>query len=308
MSCSNFTTILTPFNDALLQRLVHSAFTAEESINNDYIKPERELFRLCPASPDDPSKPSEVNKNKLKRVVSDTQTIQRQVGKILANAVELKPVCAEEADLANPDDQKLHYLGEFIDSLIRLINGKQELYQIKNLMVSLSDLPEAFSGCLDQTLPVIAKAADSRRNNIKELNEDFVSNFKEEVKYYLGNNALTQLERLDSLIIENLERVHQSIKQSEQYVDFNLDRYTPELTKNTSGKFDGLNIYIGVDLQGHFISDDWQYPLRQSMRLKSIVDNIQQQGFGVTDVSDQVREGLQRVYRIAVPLEKLDLP
>jgi hypothetical protein len=90
-------------------------------------------------------------------------------------------------------------------------------------------------------------------------------------------------------------------------VDFNLDRYTPELTKNTSGKFDGLNIYIGVDLQGHFISDDWQYPLRQSMRLKSIVDNIQQQGFGVTDVSDQVREGLQRVYRIAVPLEKLDL-
>ena len=65
-----------------------------------------------------------------------------------------------------------------------------------------------------------------------------------------------------------------------------------------------MNIYIGVDLQGHFISEDLQYPLRQSMRLKSIVDNIQEQSFEVTEVSDQVGEGLQRVYRIAVPLEK----
>jgi hypothetical protein len=91
MSYSNFTTILTYFNDALLQRLVNSAFIADEYINHHNIESERKLFDLCPASPDDPGKPSELNQNKLKRVVSDTQTIQRQVGKILADAVKSEP-------------------------------------------------------------------------------------------------------------------------------------------------------------------------------------------------------------------------
>jgi hypothetical protein len=205
-------------------------------------------------------------------------------------------------DLAPLAEQKLHYLGEFIDSLTRLINGKQNLDITKNQMISQAGLPKDFSAFLDETLPAIAKAADSRRNNIKELNKDFVLNFKKVVKDDLGDNALTQLERLDSLIVENLALVHEGIKESEQYLDFNLDRYAPELTQNISGQIDGLNIYIGVDLQGHFISDDLQYPLRQSMRLQSIVDNIQQQGFEVTDVSDQVRGGLQKVYKIAIPL------
>ena len=178
MSCSNFTTILTYFNDALLQRLVNSALIAGESMN-DYIEPECKLSFLVPASLDDLGNPSDVNQNKLKRVVSDTQTIQREVGKILAEAVELEPVYAEEGGLANLGDQKLHYLGEFFDSLIRLINGKEKLDKIKNQMVSRSGLPKAFSDFLDKTLPEIANAADSRRNNIKELNEDFVLNFKE---------------------------------------------------------------------------------------------------------------------------------
>ena len=293
MSCSNFTTILAPFNDALLQRLFNSAFITEGFINNDYIEPERQLSFLCPASPEDPGIPSEVNQNKLKNVVSDTQTIQRQVGEILANAVELKPVYDEEGvDLAAPAEQKLHYLGVFIDSLTRLINGKQNLDITKNQMVSRTDLPEAFSHFLDNTLPAIANAADSRRNNIKELNKDFVLSFKEVVKDSLGDNALTQLERLDSLIVENLARVHESIKQSEQYVDFNLDQYAPELTQNTSGKFDGLNIFISVgNHQGPKAADLLDY-----MAL-----NISKEGF---DVMPFVVEGKEddRVYRIAIPL------
>jgi hypothetical protein len=310
MSCSNFTTILTYFNDALLQRLVNSAFIAGESIN-DHIEPELILFNLCPASSDDPGKPSEVNQNKLKNVVSDTQTIQRQVGEILADAVKSEPVYAEQGqDLAPLAEQKLHYLGVFIDSLTRLINGKQNLDITKNQMISQAGLPmisqaglpKDFSAFLDQTLPAIAKAADSRRNNIKELNKDFVLNFKKVVKDDLGDNALTQLELLDSLIVENLALVHEGIKESEQYLDFNLDRYAPELTQNISGQIDGLNIYIGVDLQGHFISDDLQYPLRQSMRLQSIADNIKNAGFPVTDVSDELGEGFQQVYKIAIPL------
>ena len=300
MSCSNFTTILTSFNDALLERLVNSAFIAEESINN-HIGPELTLFHLCPGSPDNPSQPSEANQNKLERVVSDTQTIQREVGKILAEAVKLEPVYTEEGALPAPAEQKLHYLGEFIDFLTCLINGKQNLEITKNQMLSRSGLPKAFSAFLDETLPAIADAADSRRNNIKELNEDFVSNFKGVVKDCLSDNALTQLELLDSLIVENLARVHESIKQSEQYVDFNLNLYAPELTQNKRGEF-GLNIYIGVDLQGHFISEDLEYPLRQSMRLQSIADNIENAGFPVTDVSGEVGEGSQKVYKIAIPL------
>jgi hypothetical protein len=293
MSCSNFTTILAPFNDALLQRLFNSAFITEGFINNDYIEPERQLSFLCPASPEDPGIPSEVNQNKLKRVVSDTQTIQRAVGKILAKAVRLEPVDDEEGvDLAAPAEQKLYYLGEFIDFLTRLINGKQNIDITKNQMVSRTDLPEAFSNFLDDTLPAIANAADSRRNNIKELNKDFVLSFKEVVKDSLGDNALTQLERLDSLIVENLARVHESIKQSEQYVDFNLDQYAPELTQNTSGKFDGLNIFISVgNHQGPKAADLLDY-----MAL-----NISKEGF---DVMPFVVEGKEddRVYRIAIPL------
>jgi hypothetical protein len=38
------------------------------------------------------------------------------------------------------------------------------------------------------------------------------------------------------------------------------------------------------------------------MRLRSIVDNIQQKGFEVTDVSDELGEGFQQVYKIAIPL------
>ncbi|MEB3315852.1 MAG: hypothetical protein VKK32_06540 [Candidatus Melainabacteria bacterium] len=290
MSCSNFTTILTYFNDALLERLVNSALIAGESMN-DYIELERQLSFLCPGSPDNPSQPSEANQNKLERVVSDTQTIQREVGKILAEAVKLEPVYDEGVDLAAPAEQKLYYLGEFIDSLTRLINGKQNLDITKNQMVSRSDLPEAFSDFLDKTLPAIADAADSRRNNIKELNEDFVSNFKEVVKDYLGYNALIQLERLDSLIVKNLARVHESIKQSEQYVDFNLDLYAPELTQNKRGEF-GLNIFISVgNHQGQ----------KATNLLDDMALNISKEGF---DVRLFVVEGKEddQVYRIAIPL------
>ncbi len=291
MSCSNFTTILTYFNDALLQRLVNSALIPDESMN-DYIEPECKLSFLVPASLDDLGNPSEVNQNKLERVVSDTQTIQREVGKILAYAVKSEPVYPEEGGLANPAEQKLYYLGEFIDSLTRLINGKQNLDITKNQMVSRSDLPEAFSDFLEQTLPAIADAADSRRNNIKQLNEDFVLNLKEVVKDYLGDNALTQLELLDSLIVENLERVHKSIQDSEQYVDFNLDLYAPELIQNTRGKFDGLNIFISVGKhQGQ----------KATNSLNDMALNISKEGF---DVRPFVVEGKEddRVYRIAVPL------
>jgi|694.fasta_scaffold01943_27 hypothetical protein len=293
MSCSNFTTILTYFNDALLQRLFNSAFITEGFINNDYIEPERQLSFLCPASSDDPGKPSEVNQNKLKNVVSDTQTIQRQVGEILANAVKSEPVYAEQGqDLAPLAEQKLYYLGEFIDFLTRLINGKQNIDITKNQMVSRTDLPEAFSNFLDDTLPAIANAADSRRNNIKELNKDFVLSFKEVVKDSLGNNALTQLERLDSLIVENLARVHESIKQSEEYVDFNLDQYAPELTQNTSGNFDGLNIFISVgNHQGPKAAD-----LLGQMAL-----NISKAGFHVMPLVVEGEED-DPVYRIAIPL------
>lgn len=310
MSCSNFTTILTHFDRALSQRLVNSASTEAKS-NNNYIKPESRLFELCPPSSDAPGQPSQVNKNKLKNVVSDTKIIQRQVGEILAKAIELVPVYAEGGmEYAQPAEQKLHYLVTFIDSLTRLINGKQDLVVTKDQMKLQSDLPvksqsglsDEFSDFLDKTLPEIANAANSRRNKIEELNRDFVLNFKAVVQDFLGDNALAQLERLDSLIVENLARVHKSIQDSEQYVDFNLDLYAPELTQNTSGKFDGLNIYIGVDLQGRLISEDLYYSLRQSMRLKSIADNIKNAGFPVTEVLSEVGEDSQKVYRIAIPL------
>ena len=154
-------------------------------------------------------------------------------------------------------------------------------------------LPKEFSEFLDKTLPEIAKASESRRNIITELTEHFVSEFKKEVQEHLGDYALEKLEKLDSLIVQNLKEISK----------FNLDRYTGELTRDESGKL-VLNIDIGVNNQGLSAVEENS----KASLLRDIAVNIQTNGFQVWDVSNEVGQGYQDVYRIAVPLEKPTLP
>ena len=171
-------------------------------------------------------------------------------------------------------------------------------------MIVQTNLPEAFSQFLDKTLPAIAKAADSRRNKITELTEHFVSNFKEVVQEHLGDYALGKLEELDSLIVQNLEQIENKMKTSKQYLDFNLDRYTGEFTQDGRGNLNGLNIYIGVDNQGLSALDENS----KASLLRDIAVNIQMNQFNAINVSNALEQGCQDVYRIAIPLKKLDLP
>ena len=225
--------------------------------------------------------------------ITHTERITEGIGKILAKAAELKPVVDERGYKSPGNFQNAYYLGKFLHPLNSLIHGKQKSEIIRNQMERQVILPKEFSEFLDKTLPEIAKAAESRRNIITELTEHFVSEFKKEVQEHLGDYALEKLEKLDSLIVQNLKEISK----------FNLDRYTGELTRDESGKL-VLNIDIGVNNQGLSAVEENS----KASLLRDIAVNIQTNGFQVWDVSNEVGQGYQDVYRIAVPLEKPTLP
>ena len=242
-------------------------------------------------------------KEKAVNAITHTEEITENIGKILAKAIDLNPVIDEEGDKSPDHFQKTHYLGKFLDPLNRLIDGKQTTEITKNQMMAQTDLPKDFSKFLDETLPRIAKVAESRRNIISELTEHFVSNFKELVQEHLGNYALEKLNNLDSLISKNLDGIKGRLENSRQYLDFNLDRYTGEFTQAKNGKLNGLNIYIGVDNQGLSSSEN----LKSSL-LRNIAVDIHTNGFQVREVSKEVGQGYQDVYKISIPIEKPCLP
>jgi hypothetical protein len=287
------TTISSTYRDALAERL--QKFILPEGVS---IPLQQSKVAVAARYPEDLS----IIKAKAVEAITHTEEITESIGKILAKAVEFNPVIDKKGDRSPNNFQNTYYLGRFLDPLNRFIDGKQTSEITKNQMIEQTTLPQEFSQFLDNILPEIAKAADSRRNIITELTEHFVSNFKEVAQQHLGDYALDKLENLDSLIVQNLEQIKNRLEKSKVYLDFNLDRYTGEFSQDRRGNL-GLNIYIGVDNQGLPSS---QNP--KSSLLRDIAVNIQAQDFQVREVSNEVGQGYQDVYKIAVPLKKLDLP
>ncbi len=127
---------------------------------------------------------------------------------------------------------------------------------------------------------------------------------------HLGDYALGKLEELDSLIVQNLEQIKDRLEKSGVHLDFNLDRYTAEFTQDRSGRPNGLNIYIGVNKDHPSLEKENPTFLEniKSHLLRDIAVNIQMNQFNAINVSNALEQGCQDVYRIAIPLKKLDLP
>ena len=278
------TTISSTYRDALAERLQN--FILPEGVS---IPLQQSKVAVAARYPKD-------LRAKAVEAITHTEEITESIGKILAKAVEFNPVSDEKGDRSPNNFQNTYYLGRFLDPLNRFIDGKQTSEITKNQMMEQTALPKQFSDFLDKTLPAIAQAAESRTNIITELTEHFVSNFKAVVQEDLGDYALEKLEKLDSIIVQNLEQIKNRLEKSKVYLDFNLDRYTGEFSQ-------GLNIYIGVDNQGLSYLEN-----PKSTLLRDIAVDIQAKGFQVRNVSNEVGQGYQDVYKIAVPLEKPPLP
>jgi hypothetical protein len=289
------TTISSTYRDALAERL--QKFILPEGVS---IPLQQSKAAVAARYPDNLPQ----IRGKAIEAITHTEEITESIGKILAKAVEFNPVIDEKGDRSPDNFQNTYYLGRFLDPLNRFIDGKQTSEITKNQMMTQTTLPQEFSHFLDKILPEIAQAAQSRTNIITELTEDFVSKFKKVVREHLGDYALEKLEKLDSIIVKNLEQIKKRLEESGMHLDFNLDRYTAEFTQDRCGNPNGLNIYIGVDNQ---VLPSSQNP--KSTLLREIAVNIFNGGFQqVREVSNEVGQGYQDVYRIAIPLEKPPLP
>ena len=285
------TTISSMYRDALAERL--QTFILPKGVSIPLQQTKLTLSQRYPAE----------LKAKAIEGITHTEEITENIGKILAKAIQLNPVIDEEGDRSPDHFQNNHYLGKFLEPLNRLLDGKQSEEVTKNQILRQTDLPKEFSRFLDETLPAIAKVAEARRNIITDLTENFVSTFKAVTQEHLGDYALSNLEKLDSLINQNLERIKNQSVNSEKHLEFNLDRYTGEFTQN-NGRLSGLNIYIGVD--NRRFPDIPESP--QAKLLRDIAVNIHNNGFQVRDVSAELGQSFQDVYRISIPIEQPSLP
>ena len=266
------------FRAALLQRLSPDSVTITDQT----------LSQLYPDR-------SSSNRQKALSALDDTEVIASKIGNILAEAVRSEKPSYEEHGYTSPE---AYYLYHFFDYLIRLVDGKQNADITRNQMARVCPNPEFFQ-FLDKTLPEIAKVAESRNENIAQLTRKYVSGFKEEVRTSLGDYALKELKRLNSLIVDDLKNIRKRCEGSDDYLDFNLAEYFAEFTKDSdTGDYDGLNIFISVGKH--------QGPKASSL-LYNMAKNISNAGFHVMQLVGEGEDDDQ-VYRIAIPLEKLDLP
>jgi hypothetical protein len=226
--------------------------------------------------------------------LDETEIIASKIGNILAKAVDLEKPSYENG-YTSPE---AYYLDHFLDSLIRLVDGKQSADITKNQMARMCPNSDFFQ-FLDKTLPEIARVAESRNQNIAQLTKKFVSGFQEEVRTSLGAYALKELKRLNLLIVDDLENIRKRCEGSDDYLDFNLAEYRAGFTNDSdTGDYDGLNIFISVA--------NHQGPKASSL-LDHMALNISNAGFHVMPLVGEGEDD-DRVYRIAIPLKKLDLP
>ena len=278
-----FTNVSSIFRSALLQRLPQ---LSPEPVNSVMIT-DQTLSELYPDR-------LSSNRQRALSALDETEVIASKIGNILAKAVALEKPPYEDG-YTSP---QAYYLDRFFDSLIRLVDGKQSADITKNQMGRVCPNSDFFQ-FLDETLPKIARVAESRNQNIAQLTRQYVSGFKEEVRTSLGAYALKELKRLNLLIVDDLKNIRKRCEDSEDYLDFNLVEYFPEFTKDSdTGDYDGLNIYISVG--------NHQGPKASSL-LDYMAQNISNAGFYVVPLVGEGEDD-DRVYRIAIPLKKLDLP